>query len=84
MLIDSLVFIIFIFCFTCIAETVFWSCKNEFLKAKAKYLRNIIDQKNDLSSYSNSYFDCIYRNWDEQGMELSEATTNCRIKLGIN
>ena len=84
LLIDSLVIILFVLCFVCTAEAIYWSSKNEYLKAKAKYLRNVIDQKNDINNNSKPYFNCVYESWDSEGMPISEATANCKIKLGLN
>ena len=42
-------FVVFIFslAFVGVAEVMYWLYKKEYLRAKAKYLRELIDQKND-------------------------------------
>ena len=47
---------------------MYWLYKKEYLKAKAKYLRGVIDKKNDLSSLNESFYTCVYEKWDSGEM----------------
>ncbi len=75
--------IIFVFslAFIGVAEVVYWTCKKEYLKAKAKYLREVIDQKNDLSSLNEPFYTCVYEKWKSGEMPLLEANTMCSLKF---
>ena len=42
-----LVVFLFFLAFIGVAEVMYWLYKKEYLRAKAKYLRELIDQKND-------------------------------------
>ena len=70
--------------FVGVAEIMYWSYKKEYLKAKAKYLREVIDQKNDLSSINEPFYTCVYEKWNSGEMPLSEANTMCSLKLEQN
>ncbi len=83
-IIDLFAILVFAALFVVTAEIIYWSYKKEYLKAKAKYLRGIIDEKNDINSDDKPYFSCVYEKWDSGGMELSEATAVCKIKLQNN
>ena len=74
----------FSFVFIGIAEIIYWSYKKEYLKAKAKYLREVIDQKNDLTSLNEPFYTCVYEKWNSGEMPLSEANTICSLKLEQN
>jgi len=67
-----------------VAEIIYWSYKKEYLMAKAKYLRELIDQKNDLSSSNEPFYTCVYDKWKSGEMPLSEANTLCRLKFEQN
>ena len=75
--------VIFVFCFSFIgvAEIMYWLYKKEYLRAKAKYLRELIDQKNDLSSLNEPFYTCVYEKWNSGEMPLSEANTMCSLKF---
>tara|TARA_B100000579_G_scaffold425875_1_gene432203 strand:- start:1017 stop:1271 length:255 start_codon:yes stop_codon:yes gene_type:complete len=79
-------FIIFAFslAFVGVAEVMYWLLKKEYLRAKAKYLRDLIDQKNDLSSLNESFYTCVYEKWNSGEMPLSEANTMCSLKFEQN
>ena len=79
-------FVIFVFsvAFICIAEVMYWLYKKEYLRAKAKYLRELIDQKNDLSSLNEPFYTCVYEKWNSGEMPLSEANTMCSLKFEQN
>ena len=70
--------------FVAIAEIIYWSYKKEYLKAKAKYLRDLIDQKNDQTSLNEPFYNCVYEKWNSGEMPLSEANTMCSIKFEQN
>ncbi len=70
--------------FVGVAEIIYWSYKKEYLKAKAKYLRDVIDQKNDLNGINESFYNCVYEKWNSGKMPLSEANTICSLKLERN
>ncbi len=78
--------IIFVFslAFICVAEIMYWLYKKEYLRAKAKYLRELIDQKNDLSSLNEPFYTCVYEKWNSGEMPLSEANTMCKLKFEQN
>ena len=78
--------IIFVFslAFVGVAEVMYWSYKKEYLKAKAKYLRELIDQKNDLSSLNEPFYACVYEKWNSGEMPLTEANTMCSLKFEQN
>ena len=80
--------LIIIFAFTLvfvgIAEIMYWSYKKEYLRAKAKYLRELIDQKNDLTSTNEPFYTCVYEKWNSGNMPLSEANELCSLKLQKN
>ena len=67
-----------------IAEIMYWIYKKEYLRAKAKYLREVIDQKNDLSSLNEPFYTCVYEKWNSGEMPLSEANTMCSLKFEHN
>ena len=58
--------------------------KKEYLRAKAKYLRELIDQKNDLSSLNEPFYACVYEKWNSGEMPLTEANTMCSLKFEHN
>ena len=70
--------------FVGVAEIMYWLYKKEYLKAKAKYLRELIDQKNDLSSLNEPFYTCVYEKWNSGEMPLSEASTICSLKFQQN
>ena len=76
------------FVFSCsfvgVAEIVYWSHKKEYLKAKAKYLRDVIDQKNDLTNKNEPFYTCVYDKWNSGEMALSDANTVCGMKFEHN
>ncbi len=74
----------FLLTFVGVAEIIYWSYKKEYLKAKAKYLRDLIDQKNDLSSLNEPFYTCVYEKWNSGEMPLSEASTMCSLKFEQN
>ncbi len=79
-------FIVFAFslAFVGVAEIMYWSYKKEYLKAKAKYLREVIDQKNNLTNINEPFYTCIYEKWNSGEMPLSEANIMCSLKLEKN
>ena len=79
-------FVIFVFSlsFVGIAEVMDWLYKKAYLRAKAKYLRELIDQKNDLSSSNEPFYTCVYEKWNSGEMPLTEANTLCSIKFEQN
>ncbi len=79
-----IVVFIFSLAFVGVAEVMYWSYKKEYLKAKAKYLRELIDQKNDLSSLNESFYACVYEKWNSGEMPLKEANTMCSLKFEKN
>ena len=74
----------FSFAFIGVAEVMYWSYKKEYLRAKAKYLRELIDQKNDLSSLNEPFYTCVYEKWNSGEMPLSEANVMCSLKFEQN
>ena len=70
--------------FVCVAEVMYWSYKKDYLRAKAKYLRELIDQKNDLSSINEPFYTCVYEKWNSGEMPLTEANTLCSLKFEQN
>ena len=70
--------------FVCIAEVVYWSHRKEYLRAKAKYLRELIDQKNDLGSSDEPFYTCVYEKWNSGEVPLREANTLCSLKFEEN
>ena len=79
-----IVVVVFSLAFISIAEIMYWLYKKEYLRAKAKYLRELIDQKNDSSSLNGSFYTCVYEKWDSGEMPLSEANTMCSLKFEQN
>ena len=79
-----LVVIIFSLAFIGVAEVMYWLYKKEYLRAKAKYLRELIDQKNDLSSLNEPFYTCVYEKWNSGEMPLKEANTMCSLKFEQN
>ena len=70
--------------FVVIAEIMYWLYRKEYLRAKAKYLREVIDQKNDLTSVNEPFYACVYEKWSSGEMPLSEANTMCSLKFEQN
>ena len=70
--------------FVGVAEVMYWSYKKDYLRAKAKYLRELIDQKNDLSSINEPFYTCVYEKWNSGEMPLTEANTLCSLKFEQN
>ena len=81
---NLIVIFVFSFAFVGVAEVVYWSYKKEYLNAKAKYLRELIDQKNDLSSSNEPFYACVYEKWNSGEMPLSVASTMCSLKFQQN
>ena len=79
-----LVILAFSFIFVGVAEVMYWLYKKEYLRAKAKYLRDLIDQKNDLSSINEPFYTCVYEKWNSGEMPLTEANTLCSLKFEQN
>ena len=74
----------FSFAFIGVAEIMYWLYKKEYLRAKAKYLRELIEQKNDLSSLNEPFYTCVYEKWNSGEMPLTEANTMCSIMFEKN
>ena len=74
----------FLLAFVGIAEVVYWSHKRDYLRAKAKYLREVIDQKNDSTSLNEPFYTCVYEKWNSGEMPLTEANTLCSLKFEQN
>ena len=70
--------------FVCVAEVMYWSYKKDYLRAKAKYLRELIDQKNDLRNTNEPFYTCVYEKWKSGEMPLTEANTLCSLKFEQN
>tara|TARA_Y100001968_G_scaffold58990_1_gene50081 strand:+ start:349 stop:606 length:258 start_codon:yes stop_codon:yes gene_type:complete len=81
---DSFVFFGFVIAFFAIAETIYWFSKKEYLYAKAKYLRGVISQKNDLNNPDHSFYSCVYDNWSSKEMNLSQAHHLCNLPTTTN
>ena len=67
-----------------VAEIMYWLYKKEYLRSKAKYLRELIDQKNDLSSQNEPFYTCVYEKWNSGEMPLAEANVMCSLKFEQN
>ena len=67
-----------------VAEVMYWTYRKEYLRAKAKYLRELIDQKNDLSSLNEPFYTCVYEKWNSGEMPLTEANSMCSLKFEQN
>ena len=78
------VILTFSIAFIGVAELLYWTYKKEYLRAKAKYLRVLIDQKNDLSSLNEPFYTCVYEKWNSGEMPLTEANTMCSLKFEQN
>ena len=78
------VILVFSLAFVGVAEVMYWLYKKEYLRAKAKYLRELIDQKNDLSSLNEPFYTCVYEKWNSGEMPLTEANTLCSLKFEQN
>ncbi|WP_257473287.1 hypothetical protein [Prochlorococcus marinus] len=74
----------FSFAFISVAEIMYWLYKKEYLRAKAKYLRELIDQKNDSTSLNEPFYSCVYEKWNSGEMPLIEANTMCSLKFDQN
>ena len=70
--------------FICVAEIMYWLYRKEYLRAKAKYLRELIEQKNDLTSLNEPFYTCVYEKWNSGEMPLSEANAMCSLKFEQN
>ena len=70
--------------FISVAEIMYWLYRKEYLSAKAKYLRELIHQKNDSSSLNESFYTCVYEKWDSGEMPLSAANVMCGLKFEQN
>ena len=80
----SFIVVAFSFAFIGVAEVMYWSYKKEYLRAKAKYLRELIHQKNDSSSLNEPFYTCVYEKWNSGEMPLSEANVMCGLKFQQN
>ena len=78
------VVVVFSLAFIIIAEIMYWLYKKEYLRAKAKYLRELIDQKNNSTSLNEPFYTCVYEKWDSGEMPLSEANAMCSLKFEQN
>ena len=79
-----IVIFVFSLAFIGVAEIMYWLHKKEYLRAKAKYLREVIDKKNDLSSLNEPFYTCVYEKWNSGEMPLSEANITCSLKFEQN
>ena len=79
-----IVILVFSLTFVGVAEVMYWLYKKEYLRAKAKYLRELIDQKNDLSSSNEPFYTCVYEKWNSGEVPLREANTLCSLKFEQN
>ena len=79
-----IVILAFSLAYISVAEVMYWLYKKDYLKAKAKYLREVIDQKNDSSSINEPFYTCVYEKWDSGKMPLSEANTMCSLMFEQN
>jgi len=79
-----IVIFVFSLTFVGVAEVMYWLYKKEYLRAKAKYLRELIDQKNDLSSSNEPFYTCVYEKWNSGEVPLREANTLCSLKFEQN
>ena len=79
-----LVVILFSLAFIGVAEVMYWLYKKDYLRAKAKYLRELIDQKNDLNSLNEPFYTCVYEKWNSGEMPLTEANSMCSLKFEQN
>ena len=70
--------------FVGVAEIMYWLYKKDYLRAKAKYLRELIEQKNDLTSVNEPFYTCGYEKWNAGEMPLTEANTMCRLQFERN
>ena len=79
-------FVIFSFslAFVGVAEVMYWSLKKDYLRAKAKYLRELIHQKNDLTSINEPFYTCVYEKWNSGELPLDEANMMCSLKFEQN
>ena len=79
-------FVVFVFslAFVGVAEVMYWLYKKEYLRAKAKYLRELIDQKNDLSGLNEPFYTCVYEKWNSGEMPLTEANAKCSLQFEQN
>ena len=75
---------VFSFAFVGVAEVMYWLYKKEYLWAKAKYLRELIDQKNNLNNLNEPFYTCVYEKWNSGEMPLKEANTMCSLKFERN
>ena len=75
------VILTFSLAFVCVAEVMYWTYKKDYLRAKAKYLRELIDQKNDLNSVNEPFYTCVYEKWNSGKVPLREANTICSLKF---
>ena len=75
---------VFSLAFITVAEIMYWLYKKEYLRAKAKYLRELIDQKNDLTSSNEPFYSCVYEKWNYGEIPLSEANSMCSLKFEQN
>ena len=78
---DGVMSLLFLCTFVVIAEVIYWTSKKEYLNAKAKYLRNLIDQKNNLKNQSEGYYSCVYQKWDLGEKDLTKATKACLYQV---
>ncbi len=78
------VVLVFSLAFIGVAEVMYWLYKKEYLRAKAKYLRELIDQKNDLNNLNEPFYTCVYEKWNSGEMPLIEANTMCSLKFEQN
>ena len=78
--------VVFVFslAFVGVAEVLHRLYIQEYLRAKAKYLRDLIDQKNDLSSLNEPFYTCVYEKWNSGEMPLTEANAMCSLKFEQN
>ena len=79
-----LVIFVFSLAFIGVAEIMYWLYKKEYLRAKAKYLRELIDQKNDLNSINEPFYTCVYEKWNTGEMPLTEANATCSLQFERN
>ena len=78
-LIDFVVFISLFGGVFIVGETVIRLSRREYLKSKAKYLRELITQKNNIENPDREYYSCVFEKWDSGEMDISMASEACNL-----
>ena len=77
---DFVVFSLLLVVFISVGETVFRTLKKDYLRNKARVLREIIIQKNNEDNPDKEFYSCVFDKWDSGEKDIHKASEACKLK----